>query len=210
MQQETRRRSPNDLALGAPTDPEAFAAWVANGNPRQRDGLKFELSCGRITVMQAGVSRWHNRVCLNIVRELVRQLDADRFDLHSGEFAVKTDAGIRYPDIMVERIPSGSALPNDYAATQAIFLTEVLSPSSVGRDFTEKLVEYTSIEHLRMYLICSQEEPRGWVWEKKDGSWPPLPLEIDDRSAKIPIAELGIELDMAAIYRGIPDPPSHP
>ena len=62
---------------------------------------------------------------------------------------------------------------------------------------------------MQTYLICSQDEPRAWVWARQsDGSWPKLPTELAGREGAIPLGGLGIELSMAAIFRGIPDAPT--
>jgi Uma2 family endonuclease len=86
---------------------------------------------------------------------------------------------------------------------------EVLSPSTAGLDFTIKLQEYAAITSVQSYLICSQDEPRAWVWSRHgDGAWPKLPIELASRDGAIPLGGVGIDLAMAAIFRGIPDAPT--
>ena len=64
-------------------------------------------------------------------------------------------------------------------------------------------------ETLQTYLICSQDEPRAWVWSRQgDGSWPSLPTKMVGRDGSIALSGLGVELAMAAICRGIPDAPT--
>ena len=136
---------------------------------------------------------------------LDRRLDPDRFDVGISDFAVRTPFGIRSPDIVVEHARS-DRVPS---TTTPILIVEVLSPSTANMDFTEKLQEYTAIETLQTYLICAQDEPRAWVWARQgDGAWPPQPTEMTGRDGSIAPAGLGIELTMAAIFRGIPDTPS--
>ena len=85
----------------------------------------------------------------------------------------------------------------------------MLSPSTAGSDFTVKLEEYKAIASVQTYLICSQDEPRAWVWSRQgDGSWPRLPTELVGRDGAIALGGLGVELTMAAIFRGIPDAPA--
>ena len=192
-----------DLIKSAPTEPGAFLLW---GAQREREEGKFELSRGRVTCDMIWTSRGHARVCVNIVTELGRLLDRDAFDIGAADFAVQTPVGVRSPDVVVDRSnPRGREL----STTTPIFIAEVLSPSTEGKDFTEKLVEYTAIDSLHTYLICSQDEPRAWVWARQgDGSWPRLPLELAGRDGVIALRGLGIELAMAAIFRGIPDAPT--
>ncbi len=191
------------LIGNAPTEPEAFLQW---GAQRQREEGKFELSRGRVTCEMIWTSRGHMRVCVNIVTELGRLLDRDAFDIGAADFAVRTPVGVRSPDIVVDRAnPRGREL----STTTPIFIAEVLSPSTEGKDFTEKLAEYTAIDSLQTYLICSQDEPRAWVWTRQSsGSWPKLPTELVGRDGAMALGGLDVELSMAAIFRGIPDVPT--
>jgi Uma2 family endonuclease len=188
-----------DLIASAPTEPEAFLRWAEQ---RPREEGRYELSHGRVTCTMVFASSLHSRVVKNLVIELGRLLDLDRFDIGISDFAVRTPYGIRSPDIVVEPARSHRAL----SATTPILIVEVLSPSTEKLDFTDKLQEFTAIETLQTYLICSQDEPRAWVWARQgDGSWPPKPTEMAGRDGSIAPAGLGIELAMAAIFRGIPD-----
>lgn len=190
------------LLAEAPRDRNAFATWVAHNGPRH---LKFELGNGKISVMQAGTSFWHNRICQNLIREIERQIDLDTFAVCHADFAVKTPVGIRYPDILVMPMLSNNA----YETESAIFLAEVLSPSSLEIDFNAKLREYSAITGLNTYLIVSQDEPRAWVWKRRaDGSWPVDADMLAGRDGSISVAGLDIELSMSAIFRGIPDAPT--
>jgi Uma2 family endonuclease len=199
--QEANARQ-EDLIRSAPTEPEAFLLWSAR---REREEGKFELSRGRVTCAMINASRPHSRVARNIVGALDRLLDPDRFDIGIADFAVRTPFGVRSPDVVVDY-----ANPHrDLSTTTPIFIAEVLSPSTAGTDFTEKLEEYTAIESLHTYLICSQDEPRAWVWAHQGGgSWPRLPSEVAGREGAIALGGLGVELWMAAIFRGIPDAPT--
>jgi Uma2 family endonuclease len=191
------------LIRTAPTEPEAFLLW---GAQREREEGKFELSRGRVTCDMIWTSRHHTRVCSNILGELLRLLDRERFDVGAADFAVQTSVGVRSPDVVVDRAnPRGREL----STTAPIFIAEVLSPSTAGKDFTEKLEEYSEIQSLQTYLICSQDEPRAWVWQRRsDGAWPDLPVELAGRDGAIALGGLGVELAMAAIFRGIPDAPT--
>lgn len=203
MQQETHKLSSTaSVAHSAPTDPDAFLIW---GSQRRREEGKFELSRGRVVRTEFYRSRGHARVSTNILGELARLLDNQHFDVGLAGFAVRTPFGVRSPDVLVDRV---SADVSQLSTATPIFIAEVLSPSTTGVDFTEKLEEYTAIETLQTYLICSQDQPRAWVWSRQDdGAWPKLPTELAGREGAIPLGGLGIELQMAAIFRDIPDAP---
>lgn len=186
-----------------PTEPDAFLAWAAR---QPREAGRFELSNGRVIRTVINITRRHSIICTNITGELLQLLDREKFTVSMADFAVRTATGIRGPDVMVdsEQLP-GTAL----STSKPIFIAEVLSPSTAALDLTTKQREYTAIPSLQTYLVCTQDEPRSWVWTRRqDGSWPVDAQTIEGREASIPLGGLGIELSMAAIFRGIPDPPT--
>jgi Uma2 family endonuclease len=187
-----------------PTDPEAFLRWGTTLD--RHHPYKYELSLGKVSRMMIRVSRAHFLVTTNLMAELLVKLDRTKFDAGSAEFGVRTADGVRYPDIFVDRVSSDL---EGLACEAPVFIAEVLSPSTAGIDFTAKLQEYTAIASVQTYLICGQDEPRAWVWSRQsDGTWPMLPTEMTGREGAIPLGGLGIALSMAAIFRGIPDPPT--
>lgn len=200
MQQEIRRKRSIEVVHGAPTQLDDFLAWAAQ---RPREEGRYELANGVVTRTMINVTRNHWIIASNLMALLHSLIDRDRYIAGGADFGVRTDRGARFPDVLV--IPVGGA-GGDLAADDPIFLAEVLSPSSAGLDFTTKLREYTGIASLRDYLVCSQDSVRVWLWSRRaDGSWPEDPETIEGREAKVPVAGLGAQLDMGAIYRGIPD-----
>ena len=186
-----------------PTEPEAFLRWAASLDGDQP--FKYELSEGKVSRMMIQVSRAHWRVTANILGELLAKLDRVRFEAGPAEFGVRTGVGVRYPDAIVDRASAGL---RDLACEAPILIVEVLSPSTAGLDFTAKLEEYKAISSVQTYLICSQDEPRAWVWSRQgDGAWPRLPIELTAREDTTALGGLDIEISMGAIFRGIPDAP---
>lgn len=200
MQQDLRRRPVVEIVADAPSDPDAFLRWSA-GRPREEG--RYELSRGVVTRTMINVTRRHGYICTNIVLALGRVLDMDRYQITSADFAVRTPVGIRGPDILVEATNAdGAALASD----APIFLGEVLSPSTAGIDFSDKRDEYLGIASLQTYLICAQDEPRVWLWARGvDGTWPAQAAMMEERAAEVTLGGLDARLDLAAIYRGIPD-----
>jgi Uma2 family endonuclease len=187
-----------------PTETEAFLRWATTLD--RHHPFKYELSEGKVIRMMIQVSRAHWRVTANILGELLTKLDRTRFEAGPAELGVRTGVGVRYPDAIVDRVSTGLSDP---ACEAPILIVEVLSPSTAGLDFTVKLQEYSAIASVKTYLICSQDEPRAWVWSRAaDGSWPRLPVEHSGREGSIALGGLDAELAMAAIFRGIPDPPT--
>jgi len=198
-----RDRSQDPIAE-IPTEPEAFLRWAVKLD--RHHPFKYELSRGKVSRMMINVSRGHWLVTANILGELLPRLDRTRFQAGPAEFGVRTGVGVRYPDVLVDR---RSSELTGLACEAPILVVEVLSPSTAGRDFTVKLQEYTAVASLQTYLICSQDEPRAWVWTRKgDGSWPKLPTELAGRDGTISLRGLDMELSMAAIFWDIPDAPT--
>lgn len=187
-----------------PTDPDAFLEWA---HRRDRDDpRKYELSQGRVSRMMINVSRAHWRVTTNLLAELFEKLDKTRFEAGPAEFGVRTPVGVRFPDVVVDRL---SANLKDLACEAPIFIAEVLSPSTAALDLTTKQREYVAIPSLETYLVLSQDAPLAWVWARRpDRSWPLDAEMLEGRDADVPLGGLGIALSMAAIFRGIPDAPS--
>jgi Uma2 family endonuclease len=187
-----------------PTDTEAFLRWGTTLAPDHP--FKYELSNGKVSRMMINVTRGHWEVTANILAELLPKLDRSRFRAGPTEFGVRTGVGVRYPDVVVDR---ASPRRESLACEAPIFIAEVLSPSTAGLDFTVKLHEYQAIASVQTYLICSQDEPRAWVWQRGiDGRWPALPIELTGREGTIALGGLGIELSTVAIFLGIPDAPA--
>jgi Uma2 family endonuclease len=187
-----------------PTDPDAFMHWAAGLTGD--DGYKYELSRGKVIRMMNQISRGHWRVTANVLAELLKSLQGSCFEVGPSEFGVKTGVGVRYPDVVVDQ---RNDRLKDLACEAPILIVEVLSPSTAVLDVTTKQREYTAIPSLKTYLVCSQDEPRTWVWAREaDGSFPIDADEFVGRDGTIPLGGLDIELSMAAIFRGIPDAPT--
>jgi Uma2 family endonuclease len=187
-----------------PTEPEAFLRWAASLDRHQP--FKYELSQGKVSRMMIQVSRAHWLVTANLLGVLLQKLDRTRFQAGPAGFGVRTGVGVRYPGVVVDRASAGLS---DLACEAPILIVEVLSPSTAGLDFTVKLAEYEAIPSVQTYLICSQDEPRAWVWSRQaDSAWPKLPAELVGRDGAIVLGGLDAELAMAAIFRGIPDAPT--
>jgi Uma2 family endonuclease len=175
-------------------DKAQFLQWVQG-----KEG-KYELRRGRV-VMQAGSSNRHGWIAAGFVTALSNRLDAGVCAVGPADIAVEVGDEIRYPDVVVEKREDDGS---DLSTNRPVILVEVLSPSSAGTDFTEKLAEYTSLPSLEAYIVASQDEPICWLWQRgADGAFPRLPEEIKGRDAAIALSARAISLPLAEIYRGI-------
>lgn len=185
--------APFDLRM----DKSAFCRWL-----ERQDG-KYEWTGGRV-VQMTNVTKAHARIVANVLRVFSTNLDLDKWSITASDLGVETKDSVRFPDLLVEPLDTDD---KGRRATEPVILLEVLSPSSAGTDFTEKLAEYTSLPSLEAYIVASQDEPICWLWQRgPDGAFPRLPEEIKGRDAAIALTARAISLPLADIYRGIGTP----
>lgn len=179
-------------ALRRDMDRETFLRWAEGREER------YELVWGQ-PAMMTPPARNHLRVANQLLLFLSSALRPE-YEVFSLEFGVDTSAGIRCPDIVVDR--AGGA-GSDRTATAPVFLAEILSPSTIAVDMVEKPREYGAIASVIAYVVLSADEPRVWVWRRSETGWPPSPEMIDGMDASVELPALGIRLPLQQIYRGI-------
>lgn len=187
--------SEDGAPYSAPTSKREFLSWI------ERQERRHEFVRGRV-IMQAGGSKTHARLQARFITALSNRLDSDVWSTTTSDFAVEIGDDIRYPDVMVERT-GGSG--RDRTTSKPVLLIEILSPSSVGTDMTEKLAEYTSLPSLEAYVVASQEAPIVWVWQRDPATraFPAQSQEISGGTSQIEIAALALSLPLGELYRGI-------
>jgi Uma2 family endonuclease len=185
-----------NLQTKMPTTADEFLRWNEG-----REG-KREFVRGRVVEMMVGVSKHHFAVVGRLLYQLMRQLGLKEYAIGSAEFGVRTDEGVRYPDVLVDRlIGAGSEL----AAKEPLLIAEVLSRSSYSRDFGEKVSDYATVPSLLYYVILSQDEPRLWLWSRAlDGGWSG-PSLIAGQGETVELSRLEIFIDVGEIYDGLFD-----
>jgi Uma2 family endonuclease len=155
-----------------------------------------------VVEMMINSSRFHTLLALRLGAILLASFPYPPFSVGSADFAVRTPEGIRFPDVFVDR-GTKSSTRADLVASEPMLLAEILSPSSYGRDFVEKLSDYTGLPWLRHYLILSQDEPRAWLWSREDaGNWN-NPVEIAGSDATIVLTDRDSTIPVAELYAGI-------
>lgn len=176
-----------------PVDRETFERWA------ERQEGRYEWVRGEI-VMIVQVTRGHAAIAANIFGLLFNTIDRSVYQVSAAEFGVETRSGLRFPDVLVDRIR-----PNlgERSTDAPIFIAEVLSPSSMTLDMVEKAAEYTALATLRTYAVFSQDEPKVWVWQRGEAGFPEKPSLVEGRDARLEIPALSASLALAEIYRGI-------
>ena len=144
-----------------------FFAW------QERQERLYELVDGLPVLplkMMTGASQAHDRVVVNIIRELSTQLRGGPSRPTTSRLAVRTPKGnLRRPDVTVE---CGQAGRREMTVAEPRVVVEVLSPSTMSFDRFAKVIEYQSVPTLVHILLVDTEKPRIVVLTRgADGSW---------------------------------------
>ena len=178
-----------------PTTPDEFLRWNEG-----REG-KREFVRGRVVEMMINVTRNHADIAANLIQLLREQFDRKEYSVGSADFAVRTPDGVRFPDVFVDRKGEG-AKGTDLSAVEPVVLAEILSPSSLARDFHDKMHDYQGVPSLQHYLIASHEEPRVWLTSRVGEGWGKTEMFIGlDEIVFLP--PFNVSLPLAALYEGI-------
>ena len=174
-------------------DKAAFLDWV-----ERQDG-RYELVEGRI-IAGDPPCRGHALIVTDLLMLLSARLDRRQW---VPLLAFGLDIGpetIRFPDVVVDRAGGDC---DDRTATAPVLLAEVLSPSTAAIDLGDKAAEYLQLPSLAAYLVFSEDEPKAWVWIKRDQGFPPAPAVLKGQDEIIEIPSLKLSLPLKAVYAGV-------
>ncbi len=167
--------------------------------------VKHEFVGGLILAMAGGTPE-HAALAAAVIGHLFRQLDGGPCRTYDSDLRVRVAAtGLAtYPDVSVVCGPRQSDSDDPNTVLNPIVLVEVTSPSSDEYDRGEKREHYEQIVSLREYVVVSHREAKIDVWRRGAGSeW----SRFEFRAGAIArLDSLGVELDVAAVYRSAQEP----
>jgi Uma2 family endonuclease len=150
----------------------------------------------------SGASNTHNRIASNILIAIGSRLRGRPCQAFNSDTKVRIRLPFQlrfyYPDVTVTCRPNP---PDDSFQDAPAVVIEVLSPSTRRIDEGEKMLAYTAIASLGVYLLVEPDRAEivllrrtadGFVREVHDG--------LD---ATIPLPEIGCELPLAEAYDGV-------
>lgn len=165
----------------------------------ERDSsVRHEYVGGELYAM-TGASRAHNRIALNIARNLADAAEGSPCRVYISDMKVKVEDAFYYPDVVVacEEPPE-----DEYVEDAPCVVVEVLSPSTEATDRREKLAAYQNLPSLKMYVIVSQNERLVTHYARDEsGRW-----RRDDLTGKerFPVpCPPDAELSLDAVYAGV-------
>lgn len=159
----------------------------------EKNELKHELLNNTLYEM-SGISKFHNRITLNILLLFRSLLKTDIYDLYFEGYKVKTPNGnFFYPDILICHTDA-----QKYYTEQPVLIVEVLSHTTRKFDLTDKFIQYQKIETLQYYLCVEPEQQVVLFYYKHNDEWITETLTKDDQM--ISLAKLDISFSLKDIY----------
>jgi len=124
----------------------------------------------------------------------------------NGDAKIRIDAVNRflYPEASMVCGPIESSEHDPEALINPVLIAEVLSESSEAYDRGEKFRLYRHLPSFREYLLIDQAQPIVSVFfRREENVWEMR--EIIGLEAAIPLQSLGAEIQMADLYRNVPE-----
>ena len=179
----------------------------------ERDSeVKHEYLNGRIYAM-SGASPNHNRIEINLIREISTQLRGRRCEMFGGNMRV------RVPETGLHTYPDASALCGEPRFVHDVLdhllnptvVFEVLSKSTAAYDRGEKFEHYRKIPTFQEYVLLEQDRARAEHYVRTGVSgdqWGLTVVRGLDATLELPV--IGCTLSLRDVYDRVellPDPP---
>lgn len=162
--------------------------------------VKREYVDGQVFVM-TGANRKHNVIAGNLFAALYALLEGSdcRAFMEAFKARVQEANCFYYPDVMVA---FDKADEESVYTTEAVFIAEVLSPSTAAIDRREKRINYMKIPTLREYMIIHQRYKRIELYRRlPEGSWDLSQYGPGDRIALESFPDTRFTISLDSIYR---------
>ena len=166
-----------------------------------RQLVKHQLIEGRVYEMAGGTGE-HSAIKVNLLFEAQLRLRGSNCRVYDSDLLIKVDDhNAVYPDVS---IVYGAPVYDDsrhLALLNPFVVVEVTSPSSINDDRGWKLKRYQSLPSLRAALVIDQHRVHADLYTSGDGGW--LLQTFSALDEAVPLPDLGIELPLAEVYRGV-------
>lgn len=190
-----KRAKPIELKPGRLYAPEEYLELIHTAEEHER----FEYLDGVITTMMAESAN-HSIIVASFIGELYAVLRKRQCSVYSPNMRACVDQRAHFlPDVMVSCSPEYATDRGGQALVNPCLVIEVLSPSTIDRDLTEKLDRYKSTRSIQMIALASQHAVQVETYLRSRDGWTEKVLGPGER-LELPWLEVGIELD--DVYRG--------
>ena len=180
---------------------EKLAEFVSEAEflERSREAdLRLEYSDGIVYAM-AGEKKKNNRIAGNIYSRLLARADEQGCRVYMEGVQLRMPKGSKYflPDVMLSCAPEGE---DEYIEENPCVLVEVVSPTSVIRDYNEKKLEYFTLPSLQQYILVSSDKRQVEVYSRESSGWH---YEVYLEQGKFEVACLGQTVTLEQIYAAV-------
>jgi Uma2 family endonuclease len=166
---------------------------------------KSEYLDGQVYAM-VGASRSHNRIVINLARELSTQLRGRACEVFISDMRVKVSpTGLyTYPDVAVV---CGQPEFEDQELDTLLnpkLVIEVLSESTEAYDRGDKFAHYRRFESLAEYVLVAQDRVRVERFVRDGEQW--ILSEVSDPTGVLVLEAIGCELTLRDVYERVEFP----
>jgi Uma2 family endonuclease len=173
---------------------DAFLAWEA------QQPVKYEFD-GRQPIAMSGGTTAHARIQRNLAIAVGGRLIDGPCEFFGSDIKIEVAGRIRYPDgFVLCSKPEGSLTVH----RDPVVIFEILSEGTASRDIITKNREYAATPSVRRYVILAQDEIAATIFERIGDDWVGHGPGADPM---LRLPEIGIELPLAELYRGVDLPP---
>jgi Uma2 family endonuclease len=179
-----------NVAFGKPMTLAEFLEWEEQQEPR------YEYD-GRRPVAMTGGTASHAAIQRNLALALGGRLRGRPCQFFGADLKIEVAGRIRYPDgfVICSRVPPDAKIVRD-----PVVIFEVLSESTTRTDLVAKNHEYAATPSIKRYVILSQNEIAGTMFERLGADWVGHLLAAD---SIVRMPEIGVEFPLAELYEGI-------
>ena len=188
-----------NVALRKPMALDQFLAW------EEGQDLRYEFDGLQPIAMAEGTAA-HSAIQRNILFSLTGRLRGMRCQPHGSELKIQVAGRIRYPEAFVVCTP---VPPRSKVVTDPVVVFEVLSDGTANDDLVVKNAEYRATPSIQRYVVLQQTHAGATVFARKGEDWVTelvsggeALLRMPEIGIEIPLAELYIDVDLAAMQDG--------
>ena len=165
--------------------------------------IRHEYAQGQVWAM-AGASPAHNELNYNLNQLIGPALRQQGCKGYMGDQRVQTknSSGYLYPDTVAACQPAFNKQQIPYSLTNPVFIVEVTSASTAGRDHFEKFMLYRQITSLRQYLMLDSESVHAELYTLNDHQLWTL-FETRELSTVLDLSSIGCRVPLAEVYAGV-------
>ena len=164
----------------------------------------YELIDGVIVAM-APPAIAHQRIAANLGARIVNAVEANRPDCAIGSQGGIAPQGLDNRNYFEADIVVTCRFANDYRGINAepLLIVEILSPSTERDDHFVKLPQYRAIPSAEEILYIESQRVAATIYRRDAaGHW--QAIEIAGPEARLRLRTIGLDVPLAAIYRGVP------